>query len=114
MAVLPPAVVVPPGAPPALAVAVEPATPLVAIVPPAEVKPLDAFAPADVMPPVIAPAAIVPPLLVAPPCPDDPPVPTGAGVSSEQLQAKATNRTQHRDSPVAGTRTYFIIESLRG
>jgi hypothetical protein len=90
--------------------------PLVVMVPPAEVKLLDAPPPADVTPPVIVvpPAAIVPPLLAAPPCPDDPPVPTGAGVSSEQLLANATNRTQDRDRPVAGTRTYFMIESLRG
>jgi hypothetical protein len=90
--------------------------PLGALVPPVEVKPCDALPPADATPPVIVvpPAAIVPPLLVAPPWPDDPPVPTGAGVSSEQLFASATNRTQDRDRPVAGTRTYFMIESLRG
>jgi hypothetical protein len=94
--------------------AVEPAMPLGALVPPVEVKPFDALPPADVTPPVIVvpPAAIVPPLPVAPPCPDDPPVPTGAGVSSEQLAANATARTQ--DRPAAGTRTYFMIESLRG
>jgi hypothetical protein len=98
------------------AVALEPAVPLVGVAPPAEVNLLDAPPPADVTPPVIVvpPAAIAPPLLVAPPCPEDPPVPTGAGVSSEQLLANATNRTQNRDRPVAGTRRYFMIESLCG
>jgi hypothetical protein len=84
--------------------------PPVAVVPPVEARPPDALPLVNITPP----ALFVPPSLVAPPCPEEPPVAAGAGVNSEQLLANATNRTQDRDRPVAGTRTYFMIESLCG